>query len=306
MARNVERTENSARLIVINLDSTLENFNPERGMENYQWEEILEINGSLKAYRKNHDIHTQSVINYLSFSTENPNSIYNCVQIARDNAKTVRGMIPQDLWEHMNTFYLSLREAPFESWEANELNRFFQMAKDQALYFQGIVDAFMCRGDAYTFMKMGQNIERAEKTTSILSAYFNKSLEGALNKEVMDHHRWTFVLHAVGGYEAFLEKNKSFLIPEQVIKFLVFDESFPRSIRYSIDRLMYAINNLEHGRMKPYNRELLVAVGKLQAELKFTSIEEVLAQGAESFFEHLLHSCYQLNRLISKTYYLGE
>ena len=43
------------------------------------------------------------------FDTENPNSIYSCLQKARENARTMREIISSEMWEQLNTFYLMVQ-----------------------------------------------------------------------------------------------------------------------------------------------------------------------------------------------------
>ena len=46
---------------------------------------------------------------YLIFSTENPNSIVDCIARARENARTMRHQIATEMWEALNRFHLELQ-----------------------------------------------------------------------------------------------------------------------------------------------------------------------------------------------------
>ena len=48
----------------------------------------------------------ESVVQFLTFDTENPNSILSCLRAARENARGVREIISAEMWEHINKFYL--------------------------------------------------------------------------------------------------------------------------------------------------------------------------------------------------------
>jgi uncharacterized alpha-E superfamily protein len=307
MARNIERAETSARLIDTNLVSMLENYDPEMENDPYHWEAILNISGSVhQFYEQYKQCDTRSVINYLSFSSVNPDSILNNVEIARENARTIRGMIPLELWELVNTFYLRIKDYPIDYWEMENISFFFQMVKDQSILFQGIVNAMMSRGEAYTFLKMGKYLERAEKIVRILDIYYHKKIISRLNKDIIDHHQWSSVLHSVSGYEAYLGKYRSAVEPERVMEFLIFDDKFPRSIRFSVGRLTEAFDDMEKDQIENYNRDLYIALGRLQSQLLYGSIEEVLQQGFDTWVRTIQDSCYKIGKLICRTYYLGE
>ncbi|MFD2671049.1 alpha-E domain-containing protein [Marinicrinis sediminis] len=307
MARNIERAENNARLIDVNLESMLENVDPSGDSEGDNWEAILRINGYVQPYYQLYECcNTRDVMNFVTFSTDNPNSILQSVEIARENARTIRGIIPQELWELLNSFFLRMKEYPVKQWEMDSIHQFFQMVKDQSLHFQGIVDAIMFRGDAYTFIKLGKWLERAEKTARILDIYYHKKPISTLNPDIVEHHNWWSVLHMSSGYEAYLEQYRSYLKPEKVVEFLLFNETFPRSIRYCIEQLMLSFDDLEQGKIQPYNRSLYIELGKLHAYVKYGSVEEVIQIGAHEYFRMIQKSCNQIGQLIRKTYYLGE
>ncbi len=307
MARNIERAETSARLIDIKLVTMLENFDPEIDTDPYHLEALISISGNNnKFYEQYEQCDTRSVINYLAFSSSNPDSILNNIVVARENARTIRGMIPQELWELINTFYLNIKEYPIDQWEIENVSYFFQMVKDQSLLFQGIVNTMMSRGEAYTFIKMGKYLERTGKIARILGVNVHQSIQSRFAKEVVEHHQWSSVLHSVSGYEAYLEKYRSSIEPDQVMDFLIFDKNYPRSIFFSVERLIEAFYEMEKNEVHHYNRELFIALGKLHSDLKFGTIEEVLNEGVDTWFRKIQDSCFHIGNLISRTYYLGE
>jgi uncharacterized alpha-E superfamily protein len=306
MSRNVERAENIARLISVNLISNLENFDPE-AENHHNWKEIIRINSDLSLFDKYYsEYDKRSAIDFLSFSTLNHNSILYCIELARENAKGVREIIPSEMWEMINSFYWNIKDYVNKGWEPDNITSFLSMIKDESFLFQGIMSATNSRGDAYSFMNLGKYIERLEKMTRILDVYYYKQLNTRFNKEVVNYHHWISVLQSVSGYEPYLRKYRSFISPERVAEFLLFDEDFPRSIHFCISRLMEAFMNLQHGQIESYAKDLNIAIGKLESNLKYTSIEEVLEQGVHQYVQNLQAQCYDIGLKINKTYYLGE
>ena len=54
---------------------------------------------------------SQSVLQFLTFDRENPNSIISCLRAARENARSVREIISSEMWLQLNTFYLMVNSA---------------------------------------------------------------------------------------------------------------------------------------------------------------------------------------------------
>src|SRR5262245_49896525 len=87
MSRYIERAENVARFIDVNLQLMLDA--PEG--QDQQWEPLVATTGDQKQFLERYARATQeNVIKFLAFDGENPNSILSCLRAARENARTVR------------------------------------------------------------------------------------------------------------------------------------------------------------------------------------------------------------------------
>ncbi len=92
MSRYVERAENVARFIDVNLQP---DARPGAARWANQWEPAglhhRRPRGVSRALRRRR--RSENVIEFLTFDDENPNSILSCLRAARENARTVREMI---------------------------------------------------------------------------------------------------------------------------------------------------------------------------------------------------------------------
>src|SRR4051812_7397940 len=101
MSRYVERAENVARFISVNLNLSLDM----PGEAGQQWWPLVVITGDDGEYQKRVKMTTkESVVQFLTSDAENPNSILSCLRTARENARGVREIISAEMWEHINTF----------------------------------------------------------------------------------------------------------------------------------------------------------------------------------------------------------
>ena len=106
--RYIERAENVARFIDVNLNLMLDL--PTGTTE--QWAPLVDITDDGVLFQERYGATTrQNVIAFLTGDTQNPNSIYACLRMARGNARSVREVISSEMWEQVNTFYLVVRDA---------------------------------------------------------------------------------------------------------------------------------------------------------------------------------------------------
>ena len=109
MCRYIERAENVARFISVNLNLLLD-MPSEKGKH---WEPLVMITGDQVLFEKKcpdctHD--QEAVIRFLTFDREYPNSILSCLAAARENGRSIREIISSEMWEHLNNFYLELAD----------------------------------------------------------------------------------------------------------------------------------------------------------------------------------------------------
>ena len=92
MSRYIERAENYARLIEVDYNLSMD-LPP--GIVQQQWRPLVLTTGDEKLFREHYAEFTKkNVIQFLAFDTNNPNSICSCLLTARENARTVREIIP--------------------------------------------------------------------------------------------------------------------------------------------------------------------------------------------------------------------
>ena len=110
MSRSVERAENIARILDVNLQLMLDlpKLGPEE--EKKLWGPVLRSTGDHEDFDKHYKATTsENVIDFLTLNTKNANSIINCITNARENARHVREQISLEMWEEINRTYLWMK-----------------------------------------------------------------------------------------------------------------------------------------------------------------------------------------------------
>src|ERR1700750_3399689 len=125
MSRYLERAENVARFIEVNLNLMLDL--PVGSAQ--QWQPLVDTTGDAPGFAKrygkaSHD----NVIQFLAFDLDNTNSIRSCLRAARENARSVREIISSEMWEQLNEFYLMVNASDAASTDPQDLFRSVRMA----------------------------------------------------------------------------------------------------------------------------------------------------------------------------------
>src|SRR5580693_426393 len=101
LARYVERAEYLARVLEATLRLTALPL-AYVGSTN-EWESAVATAGCRKAFfARYNEANEENVSEFLAFSSENPSSIRNCIEIARTNARAVRTALTTETWETIN------------------------------------------------------------------------------------------------------------------------------------------------------------------------------------------------------------
>ena len=227
MNRYIERAENVSRFIDVNLHLMLDM--PSGADE--QWDPLLYSTGDYLSFQERVGRATRdSVVKFLTFDTDNPNSIFSCLREARENARTVREIITAEMWEQINTFYLAARSAANLGTVPGEPHEFFTGIKMASHLYEGITDATMAHGEGWHFGRLGRLLERANMTSRLLDVIYFYLLPDVNDVGGhIDDVRWSALLKSASAFEMYRQRFGP-IAPERVAEFLILDREFPRSM----------------------------------------------------------------------------
>jgi uncharacterized alpha-E superfamily protein len=300
MSRYVERAENVARFIDVNLQLMLDA--PEG--QDQQWLPLVATTGDHEEFEKRHTLATEeTVIRFLTFDTENPNSILSCLRAARENARSVREIISSEMWLQLNRFYLVVNSAAQAPGGLANPQDFYDEVKQASHLFTGIADATMTQGEAWHFSRLGRALERADKTSRILDVKYFLLLRSAEDVGTpFDDIQWAAVLRSASAFEMY-RKRHGRIWPKGVVDFLMLDREFPRAIHFCLlaarDSL-HAISGTPLGTFRHPPEKLL---GQLCSELSFTTVDEIIKQGLHEYVDDLQTRMNQVSAGIFETFF---
>lgn len=282
MHRYIERAENVARVIDVNLRLLLDQ--PIGTTE--QWAPVVETTGDRQFFQDRHGAATrENVMAFLTFDTANPNSIFSCLRAARENARSVREVISSEMWEQVNKFYLMVRNAAAAGHIPQDPHDFFTEIKLASHLYVGITDATMSHGEGWHFGRMGRLIERADKTSRLLDVkYFLLLPKVADIGTPIDDIQWTAVLKSASAFEMY-RKRFGLIAPQHVADFLLLDRDFPRAVHYCIVKAEESLHAISETPIGTFRNDAEKRLGRLRSELDYASIQEILAAGLHEFLD---------------------
>ena len=284
MSRYIERAENVGRFVDVNLNLMLDS--PIGLME--QWEPLIQITASGEPFRERYGEPTQeNVIQYLTFDSDNPDSIRSCLLKARENARSIREVIPFDLWTEINDFYLKVNAEVAVKQAATAPQDFFSYVRRSAHLIEGVTSATLSRGEAWHFSRMGRLLERADKTTRLLDTKYFLLLPSVTDVGTpVDDLHWSAVLKSASAFTMYRQRHGR-LSPDRVSDFLILDAQFPRSVQFCVTNAEESARAISGTPPGNYQNEAERRLGQLASELTYTDVSEVLRQGLHEFLDGL-------------------
>jgi uncharacterized alpha-E superfamily protein len=281
LARYIERAENVARFIDVNLALMLDQPGDE------QWAPLVTTTGDLDVFKARYAEPTrENVIQFLAFDPEYPNSIVSCLRAARENARSVRPSISSEMWLQVNTFYLMVREAA-STRGLHERYEAMAEVKKASYLFSGITAATLARDEGWHFCRLGRLLERADKTSRILDVKYYLLLPSLADVGTpLDELQWAALLRSTSALGMYRRRHHR-ITPERVVEFLLMDRTFPRSVHYCLENAEHSLHAITGTSPGSHASTALQKLGQLRAELAFLPIEDVIRSGLHEFVDAL-------------------
>lgn len=302
MARYLERAENTARLI--NATQQLLLDLPEG--TSFGWEALTRIVGLGKLFQQSYAAPDEaSVVEFLMSSPRNPGSIQSCIRFARENCRTMRDVLPRDLWERVNSLYLASRRYSQPDISRPERRRMLEALIHDRQTIAGVQATCMSHDVAWHFLSLGEHVERADMTTRILdiqSAVQVPRPPGSAPSP-MQSLFWVGVLNSLSALQMFRRHapgagaGDAGIHGEQVLGYLICDPHFPRSVVHCLDVIETCLAEL------PHNTEPLRALRQARRRADRTSREDLGRARRQQFLDAIQSDLAQIHHAIASEYF---
>ncbi len=236
LSRYMERADTMARLLAVNrvhiLDSELN--------EGQSWRPVVIVAGEQerfenllgeKAYEN-----TEKAEEYLTWDERNPTSVYSSFAGARENARTTREVISREVWETINSTWRWLNEPAARKLYKKDRQKFFAKIRSVCAEHQGNCHDTLLHEEAFDFLKFGSWLERAAQTARVMDVRHHWLTEdsGDEVESPQESAQWMGLLRLCSAVEPFFKRHTAAPTGTLVVRFLLADRSFPRSVLFSL------------------------------------------------------------------------
>jgi uncharacterized alpha-E superfamily protein len=288
LGRYIERAEHLSRLSTVMLNATLDQT--DAGVEAVRI--ALSAVGETELTAGAFEAATGLVLD-----RSDSNSVVSSLSRARENARQVRDQITTETWERLNLLYLKVIDPNAGREFADNSVTFLHDIIADVHLFKGAADTTMSHGESWRFLMVGMYLERAQLIASLLEACFAED-----SPKVNDHLALVSVLRMGCALEPYLRVYTAEIEPRHILEFMVFDEDFPRSIRFATSQIEKHLSELARhveatGRAAPER-----LAGRLKARLEFADVGELESQGAGELLTTVANECARIHQAIYETF----
>ncbi|CAM3977580.1 alpha-E domain-containing protein [Bordetella tumulicola] len=299
MCRYIERAENTARMLDVNLQMSL--MPQDASAHDSLWRAVLRISELQHDYDARFPAVTAlDVLHYLVREPTNESSIYACLRAARENARAVRGSLTTEVWETYNTTWLELQKHLQTHLPERNPGEFFEWVKFRAHLARGVTIGTMLDDEALHFLRLGMHVERADNTARLLDVKFHEEHEEHedIVARTSEFYRWASLLSSVSGLEIYRKVYRDVITSDRVAELLILRPDMPRSLVASVQALTEDLARVANQRSAETERR----AGMLYAELRYGRVEDILHSGLHRYLERFLERINDLGNRISQDF----
>ena len=299
MARYTERAENTARMLDVNIQTQLLPQSAEAAEQG--WRAVLGISELQPAFDEKYGlVSRKDVIDFMVRDPDNGSSIISCLTQARENARAVRGTLTTEVWETQNTTWLEMNVLLKDKVLQRDPSEFFEWVKHRSHLSRGVTIGTMLKDESFYFIRLGTFLERADNTARLLDVKFHGEDHELLGATDRDFYHWAAVLRSVSAFETYRKAYRDVITPERVAELLILRGDMPRSL---IACMSEVVNNLAEVR-NDISAETERFAGRLHADLKFNSMDDILKHGLHDYLTEFLEHVYELGNRVSRDFLL--
>jgi uncharacterized alpha-E superfamily protein len=306
MARYMERAENTARMMDVNYQMSLLPQTTEEVEKG--WRGVLGISELTGPFELRYPAFTaRHVMDFMVRDAANPSSIVSCLSAARENARAVRGTLTTEVWETTNQTWLEFNRMLRGSDFQRDPSTLFEWVKFRSHLSRGVTVGTMLQDESLHFLRIGTFLERSDNTARLLDVKF-QTLAGdyfgprpqlaAKDAQEVDFYHWSAVLRSVSGFEVYRKVYRNVIRPEKVAELLILRPDMPRSLAACMNETVANLQLVANTQ----SADTLRRAGRLQSDLKYGRIDEILATGLHAYLTQFLDRVADLGVGISRDF----
>ena len=297
LARYLERTENTARLIKsynnLIMDIPI-------GTEP-SWMILVDILDERNRYSK--IFRNENEQNVHKFLVEKPSvtcGIHYSIAQARENMRTTRDVLPEEAWEYTNGLFLYSSENRTKYSRRQSRLAYLDEIIQRCQMISGLIDSTLPRDNAYHFIKIGCLLERADMTARIIDVGAGDIIDREGINDAIDPILWGSLLEALSAKSAYRKAVSPIVEKNPIVDFLFRAESFPRSIYFCLREISIEIGD------KPNRESVTKLLRSSMRKLRRFDASSLTREQLHEFIDKFQVSLIALNEEFYSSWFTGE
>ncbi len=293
--RYMERAENTARLINVNANLLLDLPR----MIKTIWGGLIDITGTNETFYKKYDnAEERNVIRFMLADEKNSGSIYAAISMIKENARITREVMPSEAWEQINELNLYVKQNVNDALKRDRRHEFLDDVIHYCHQITGLLYANMSHGDAYNFIRIGRNLERADMTTRIadIGCMFLNNPQVNI-PDAYENILWMNVLRSLSAYQMYRQYVHDRVNGEDVVDFLMRDQEFPRAVAHCLEELNLCVKKL------PNSDHSLRIITRVQRIVNEMDTAKIMETRLHEFIDELQINMAEIHDQVTKSWF---
>lgn len=299
-ARYLERAENTARLLGV-FSTLLLDLPPGTKLS---WRSLVEITGTDQAFdEKYKQANERNVMRFLML--DSTSSLLNTLANTRENARTTREIMPLEAFEQINDLFHYAKDNAADSISGGSRHKFLEEIISNCHEISGLMAGSMSRGAAYSFVRLGRSLERADMATRIVDVGSGNLLpeigtgeKPAESNEPYENTLWMNILRSLTAYQMYRQHVKHRVNGEDVVRFLLQDDDFPRAATHVLTTITKVLKHL------PNNTKATRQVNKTLRMIEKANVSKLLDAGLFKYLDDVQVEIAKIHTGIADTWFL--
>lgn len=247
-ARYLERAEDTSRLVQ-EFGELFDDMPSDDPHENeFRWAPLLAVCGDRALLQK--EVTESDVVNALVCDPKVDGSVAHCVAAARSNLRTTREVLPREAWHAVNDLSMFVAAEVARAKDRRFRSHVLARVANDSRRLDGILTSSMTRDAAWQMWRMGRYLERADMTTRVVGVRAATLMAQASASDRpgdalrYDEVQWMGVLRSLSALQMYQRSTRNSIEASSVVRFLLFDPAFPRSVRFCLDEIDRSLDQL--------------------------------------------------------------
>ena len=300
-ARYLERVENTARLL--NVFSNLLLDLP--GRTKLGWRTLVRITDTTPLFDSRYNIATEANLARFLISDDCDASICSMLSRARENSRTTREVMPAEAFERINDLHYYAQNAAAGAMVRSARNEMLENIIENCQQIFGMLAGTMSRDAGYAFVRMGRALERADMVTRIVDVGARKLFahpgKGSAAPRFLEPYEgilWMNVLRSQSAYQMYRQHVRQRVNGEDVVRFLLQDEEFPRAAIHNLTTVSKVLTKL------PNNSAVAEVVEEARRHVMQSQVADLVEEGLTDYIDYLQIKFAAIHDKISQTWFL--